>query len=283
MSESQGRESRDFSRYDSMETAELEEILRLDADASEGAEPDVELILHVLEVLDKRNRIKEVVGDRTQEAYESFKQDYFPEDAHIEEEPKPARRPLRLVRRLATAAAAVLVFVMLGTVTANAFGFNIWKVVAVWAQETFHFERAGQAEVYDPEPDVDLPYASLEEAIYALEKVSGIAPTWIPEGYELTDITIDETPLQKIYIGFYENEDKNFKVTIKSCLEDTLKQIEQSDGYAETYIASETVYYIFANYDQIQAAWTKDLYECHISGDVTVEQIENMIDSIEKG
>lgn len=281
MSENQNRGARDFSQYDTMETEELEELLRFDTDAPEGAEPDVELMLYVLGVLDKRGRIKEVTGDRAQEAYESFKRDYFPEDVHIEEEPKVVeRRPLRWVRRLTTAAAAVLVFVMLGTVTASAFGFNFWRAVAVWAQETFHFQIGEEVRVDDPNPDIDLPYESLEDAIYTLEMATGIVPTWIPEGYVLTDITIDETPMQKVYIGFYKDGSLEMKITVRSYLNGRPEQIEQGEGNGETCVIDNVEYHFFTDYDQNRVAWINDAYECYISGHVSVEELEKMVNSI---
>lgn len=281
MSENQNRGGRDFSQYDTMTTQELEELLRFDIDAPEGEEPDVELILYVLEVLNKRGRIKEVVGDRAQEAYESFKQDYFPEDVHIEEEPKRVvRRPLRLVRRLTTAAAAVLVFVLLGSVTASAFGFNIWRAVAVWAQETFHFESGEQVEIDNPNPDIDLPYESLEDAIYTLEMATGIVPTWIPKGYDLIDLRITENPLQKVYFAVYQDGEKYLKITVRSYLSGSPEQIEQGEGNADTEIIDGEKYYYFSNNDQNQVAWINGSYECYISGDVTIDQLEKMVNSI---
>ena len=278
MSDNQGRESRDFSRYDSMETAELEELLRFDADAQKGTEPDAELMLYVLEVLNKRNRINEVIGDSTQETFESFMQDYFPEDVHIER--PSARKSLRWVRRLTTAAAAVLVFVMLGTVTANAFGFNIWRAVAVWAQETFHFEMGAKVDTEDPEPTSNLEYKTMEEMIYKLEKVSGIVPTWIPEGFVLSELITDENPVQKNYIAVYKNGDKNLKITIRSHQEAYPEQIEQGEGDSKVEIINGIEYHYFPNLDQNQIAWINGSYECYISGDVTVEQLEKMVNSI---
>ena len=48
MSENLNRGARDFSKYDTMATADLEEILRLDAESPEGAESDTELLLYVM-------------------------------------------------------------------------------------------------------------------------------------------------------------------------------------------------------------------------------------------
>ena len=54
MSENQNRN--DYSQYDSMTTEELEEILRLDAEAPQGQAADGELIFYVMEVLAKREK-----------------------------------------------------------------------------------------------------------------------------------------------------------------------------------------------------------------------------------
>ena len=59
--------------------------------------------------------------------------------------------------------------------------------------------------------------------------------------------------------------------------------VEQSEGLVEEYIVSGITYYIFENNKQVQAAWTVDSYECNISGNVTIDELKQMIDSIEKG
>lgn len=286
MSEDQNRGIEAYSRYDTMETEELEEILRLDSEAPEGQEADGEEILYILGVLAQRKKYKERTGKTAQEAYESFKQNYLPEveeELGIVTEPeKQNRRPLRWLRGLA-AAAAVLVFVFLGSITADALGFDIWKAVGSWAKETFHFESGEQSRTGEPDTNIDLPYSSLEEAIYSLEKTTGLVPTWIPDGYELYELDVVENPLQKNYIAVYQNSDINLKIVVKSYLGSYPEQIEQSDGFIEVYGADGIEYYFFANYDQIQAVWVKDSYECYITGKLTIEELKLMIDSIEKG
>jgi len=286
MSENQDRGIRDFSQYDTMKTEDLEEILRFDADAPEGEEPDVDVILYVLEVLaDRRRNNSEITGNTALEAFESFKRDYLPEGIHIDsvpEEKKPVIRPVRWLRRL-TAAAAVLAFVLLGTVTANAFGFNIWKAVAVWAQETFRLESDIKAESELPEADISRGYNSLEEAIYDAERVHNIVPTWIPDGYELIDIIVDETPLQKCYIGIYQYNNEKLKISVRSYQNGYPEQIEQSDGEEELYEISGVLFHVFSDKEQVRAAWIDGNYECYITGVITIEEMEMMIESIKKG
>ena len=283
MSENQDRGIRDFSRYDTMATEELEEILRFDTDAPEGEDTDVDVILYVLEVLaDRRRNNNEVTGKTALEAFESFKQDYLPEGIHIDsapEEKKPAIRPVRWLRGL-TAAAAVLAFVFLGSVTANAFGFNIWKAVAVWAQETFHLQRDVEADTYVDGTNQSLEYSSLTVALEELEQVTGIVPTWIPEGYELIELIVDENPLRKKYVAVYSNDETNLKIVVQSYQNGYPEQIEQNDKTEEMYVADGIVYHFFEDIETLQAVWIKDSYECYISGTLTVEQMQMMIDSI---
>ena len=83
--------NRDFSKYEAMSTEELEEILRLDAEAPEGAQSDTELILYILEVLASRRNTKNSTGNTAQEAWESFQQNYMPE---VPQKPMETKKPV---------------------------------------------------------------------------------------------------------------------------------------------------------------------------------------------
>ena len=68
MSENQNRRVGNLSKYDAMTTEELEEILRLDAEAPQEQESDIEMILYIMEVLAKRKRNNGHTGKTAQEA-----------------------------------------------------------------------------------------------------------------------------------------------------------------------------------------------------------------------
>ena len=84
MSEKQSRGIGDLSKYDAMTTEELEEILRLDAEAPEEQESDIEMILYIMEVLTERKRNNSHTGKTALEAYESFVENYMPETEEID-------------------------------------------------------------------------------------------------------------------------------------------------------------------------------------------------------
>jgi hypothetical protein len=287
MSENTNRRYQDFAKYDAMTTEELEEILRLDLDAPQEQESDTEVLLHIMELLAQRRKNDTVRSEKTAlEAFESFQQNYMPKDIHTatcnRKGKTNSRTHIRWLRTLA-ATAALVAFVFLGAVTAKAFGLDIWKAVVQWTEDTFHINMGIPNDTEGPEKDDSLPYRSLEEALQKGKVETKLVPKWFPVGFQMTKIVIEDTPLQKIYGAVYQNGNASLKITVRHCLLTTPEYIEQSDGFVETYKASGISYYLFSNYESNRAVWIKDSYECYISGDVSIEELKLMIDSIEKG
>ena len=76
MPDSNNRTGRDFSKYDEMNDEQLRQILREDASKTEGEDTDLELMLHIMEVLARRRR--ETSEDISpEEALEQFKKKYM--------------------------------------------------------------------------------------------------------------------------------------------------------------------------------------------------------------
>jgi hypothetical protein len=284
MSENQNCGIRDFSKYDEMTTEELEEILRLDAEMIDGQESDTEILLYVMEVLTQRKKQAGQTGNTAQEAYETFTQHYLPEIMNTDntdpvpaKRNKPANRTHRWIRAMA-ATAAVLVILIAGSVTAKAFGVDVWKAVIQWTQETFHFGEWGTSDT-----DNNLPYASLQEALEKGNTPAWMVPTWIPEGFNLVDITVEQTPNKKRYAAIYKNREQTLRITVQDYLDEIPVYVEQSDGLVEEYEVSGITYYLFENNKQVHAVWIVDSYECCIAGKVTIDELKLMINSIEKG
>ena len=281
MSENQNRGIDDLSKYDAMTTEELEEILRLDAQAPEERGSDTEMILYVMEVLAARKRNNGHTGKTALEAYESFKQNYLPEVVNIETTRNvPTKTRITFPRwlRSLTATAAILAILLVGSVTAQAFGLNIWETVVKWTQETFHFGEWGNSNIND-----DSLYTSLQEALEEGNVLEPLVPTWIPVGYEMSEITVERSPLTKKYVAKYINGEQVLRITVQDYLEKIPVYVEQSDGLVEKYEVAGVTYYLLENNKRTQAVWIVDSFECSILGDLTIEELKLMIDSIEKG
>lgn len=280
MSENQNRGIGNLSKYDARTTEELEEILRLDAQAPEEQESDTETILYIMEVLAARKRNNGHTEKTALEAYESFKQNYMPAvDNNVNTSEVSAKTTIAFPRwiRSLTATAAVLAILLVGSVTVQAFGLNIWEAVVKWTQETFHFGE------WDLDVNIDLPYSSLQEALSEGNVQETIVPRWIPDGYEMTAITIDRSPLQTAYKAKYSNGEHILRITVQDYLDKIPVHIEQSEGLVEEYEVAGVTYYLLENNKRTQAVWIVDSYECRITGELTIEELKLMIDSIEKG
>lgn len=285
MSEDLNRKACDFSQYDTMTNEALEALLRLDSEAPEGQESDTERLLYIMELLARRDRQLCKTGNTAQEAWQAFQQEYLPIVDEPEEapEPKPTAKPvrLRLYRWIAVAAAMAMLIAI--PVAASAFGWQeFWNAVAKWTKDTFSFVGSENTSHTSPSPEKTNHYSSLQEAIVAAGLRNDVLPAWIPERFELDYITVHETPSQINFRAFYYCGDNSLNICIQTYGGADPTHVEINEEPLEIYETSGTEFYIFRNLDQVRAAWIEGNHECYISGDLTIEELKRMIDSIGK-
>lgn len=287
MSEDRNRGSRDFSRYDSMTTEDLEEILRLDAEAPMEQESDTELILHVMEVLANRRRNINNTGKTAQESWESFQKHYLPAEEELPEctsEAETSEKPAHPWLSRLIAAAAAIVLVLCVPQTAKAFSWEeLWNVVTRWARETFSFVNSENEEVSDPNPSYDGEYKSLQDVLRENNRDYSLVPVWIPDGYALEKVEKVITPVREIYRALYIDGDKQLKIRVQTYASSDPYNVEVGEDIIEIYEVSGVDYYIFSNVDQLRFVWTINSYECNVSGNLSLDEAKKMIDSIGKG
>lgn len=290
MPNNQNRGNQDFSRFDSMTNEELEEILRLDGQKNEGEESDIEMLLYVMEVLAVRRKNSENPGKTAGEAFEIFKAHYTPDNSTDDTTQvsskaqvinvKPTRRLRPWLSRL-VATAAILALVLVSSVTVHAMGIDIWDIVVKWTQETFQLRSADATEAIEALPNDNRDYNSLEDMLYESGITLNIAPKWIPENFELVEIKAFESPMQLTFLSIYQSGNDRLKIQIKQHLDSDPQQIEQSNDLLEIYERAGIEYYIFSNYEMLKAAWINENFECYISGPLNIDELKNMIDSIQ--
>ncbi len=288
MPDMQDRSDSEFARYDAMSTEELQQLLREDASKPSGEESDTHVLLYVMEVLAKQRKERNE-GKSPEEALESFKQNYSSDNPETKisstSESVPTARKRRSIGRWMQgliAAAAMLVVIVGGSITAHAMGVDIWEIIAKWTQETFHFGYVGQVEE-DPSSDYIYPCASLQEALDKNNVTTALVPTWMPSGYSEDGVDVSLTPKHRAYKASYKNGKNYIAIRIAEYLDSEPMQIEKSDDLIEIYTSNGVDYYIFQNYDQLDAVWNNGHFECLITGSLTVSEVEEMIDSIEEG
>ncbi len=279
MSELEKREG--LSRYDSMPTEELQEILLKHLNGELETEPDTQDLFEIMEVLSKRRKTENPQAFRSnEEAFAEFVAYYMPKETEKPAQPKRSILSSRLLRTAAAVLAIILVLTLGMTVTAKAFNFDIWGKFAIWTKEFFHF--TDNSSVNDPKPDKELSieFDQLRETLAAHNIDKSIIPSWLPDGYKHKDVTIMTSPFERSIVAIFERDNVELVIQIQQMFGVEPGQIEKDDSLLEIYTVNDINYYIFSNNTRLQAAWVLGEFECQIIGKITVEEIKAMIDSI---
>lgn len=191
-----------------------------------------------------------------------------------EDPPKKGRR----YRVLATVAATVaLLFALM--IGAQAAGFDIFGALARWTEETFHFAPTAQ------ETEVSPYYEPIRQALKDNHILWELAPKWYPEGFVAMEPEVQKAKRKTTVSTTFKNEGgKEFTVSIASSSDATNlgEMTYEKDGtLVETYTSGERTFYILANLEDITwAVWSDGGLEESIHGELSVEEIKQIIDSI---
>jgi len=279
MSELEKREG--LSRYDSMSTEELQEILRKHANGELETEPDTQDLFEIMEVLSKRRHNENPQAFRSdEEAFAEFQQYYMPKEKNVSVQPKKFRTPARMLRTVAAVLAVVLILTVGMTVTAKAFRFDLWGKIASWTKEIFQFSDVSGSGVTEPEKDNPAEYDQLREVLKDHGIEEGIVPTWLPNGYKHKDITVKASPKVKSIQAIYEKNNVELIISIRQTIGVPAHQVEKTEDLLEIYTSDGIDYYIFSNTTTLQAAWSFGEFVCQIVGEITIEEMKAMINSI---
>lgn len=189
-------------------------------------------------------------------------------------------------------AAAIAVLVVLGSlVTAQALGIDVFGAIARWTDETFHFSASSQNEA-DSYTDIqnstnqspDGEYTSLQDALDACGIKQSVIPQQLPNGFELAKVSVYSLPSQVEIEAIYTSNDRIFSLTIfRYNSPDVVGQtiFEKDSEDMILYNKNGITYYIMSNNQQLTAVWMpQELLTCTITGDLSIEEIENLLDSV---
>ena len=269
-------------RYDSWPTEELQEILRKHAHGELETEPDTEELYCIMEVLANRRQQESPNAFRSnEEAFAEFREFYMPKEDEATSRPAVRQFPARWMKATAAVLAVVLVLAAGVTVSAEAFGVDIWDKFACWTNEIFHFTDAGTpSEGTTPAQEHNLELRSLEDALAQYEITEKVAPRWLPDGYTCENLLVKESPKEISLHAVYKNNDTELIISIRQTIGIEANQIEKSEDLIEIYTVNGLDYYLFSNNSTLQAAWVIGEFECIIGGKITLEELKAMIDSI---
>lgn len=291
-------EKRKYPIFEQLSTEELNNLLAQDFAAMDEEGPDVDYIMAIMEVINKREKAAEHQSD-VDAAWKNFQEQYqgqaaaFDRSNYCETDSShrdqssstpPSPKKSHTLRLLLI---AVIMIALLGG-TASGFG-RVFQAVVNWTAETFGFESPyGEKSIAELTVQKD-PYVDLRLAVLEYTSLP-VIPNWAPAGTSKTPDTggvqITERNESIIFSGLYQVGTRQFIIRIQIHDENPPKYKDSyqwdANQTALSYVAGGFNHDIVYNNQKSSAAWTNENVECLIQGDLSTEELETMIDSIYK-
>ena len=118
----------------------------------------------------------------------------------------------------------------------------------------------------------------------ALEKLGITEPLYpgkLPEGFVITESHISKDPL--VLMEQYARGDKQLSITVTPIKGFETAVYQKVGKMAQEYESGKIVHYIFETDNTVTAIWYTKHYATTISGNITREEIKEIIDSIHEG
>ena len=270
----------EHTNWETLSTPALEKLLSADF-LSDEDNLSPEEIHKITEVITKREReahtLPQVDVDAAWETFLAKVKDLPPEEPPtIKEEDKvvPLHKPRRYVKKLRWAVATAAVLCAL-VVPASATG--VLDDLSQWVSGTFSLSPRGDV----AQGINDAMYGELKEEVAAITDVS-VLPTWYPEDSILERITTDYLDFGTLLGAEFsiKGEQFYFTVTVAEDIDKLDTTYEKDNDPPERYIIDDIPHYIMSNYEQNLILWRNENVECCISGELPVEDLKAMVDSI---
>lgn len=176
-------------------------------------------------------------------------------------------------------------------IAVQALGVDVFGAIAQWTDDVFHFSVSGSEE-QDSENVPALISNSvcetLQDTLIAYGIHDAVTPNWFPEGFIMNEIDTTTLSTNLVIRADYESGQHQISIFIREFFfeEDAKIAIGNFEKDSEDVIAYDKYgvkHYIVSNNLSNTATWINGINVCSISGDLTIDELEKMIDSIYEG
>jgi len=194
----------------------------------------------------------------------------------------PIRHRWMWIGRIAAITAALLVLV---SAAAAVSGYDLLQLLTHWTAEQYTL-APGRVSHIEPD-DIHIPeepeeYADLQSALTAYGLNRPVVPQ-LPEGFVLDDLVVDDKMYSSIvFSAAYCRGDDVIVILISVYLKDTdnFGNFQKDEGDPIPYETGGIIHLLATNAGRPVALWANGPAECAISGDITMEELKEMLDSI---
>ena len=277
-----------------LSAAQLEELLRqhADEDCNDSDMDFVACILEIREAQEKECPVNHL--SNVEQAWKDFQETYnaseseaysLYEDCPSLEQaavlpPQHTTGKTVIFRKIALVAVIGCIIALL---MSTALGYNIFQMVGQWTKDAFSFVQTDSTSdiVAAPAaPQEPRSYDSLQEALDDLGITEIQAPSWLPTNFVPIQVTVVSYTTSKEIKAYYANEDLTISMSFNLFEKAQDYQYEKDESPVQEYSVNGVKHYIFTNNERAVAAWTINSLQCSVRGDISVEELELIIDSM---
>ena len=261
---------KDNIQIEQLSTQQLKEMLYEELDRQQ---PEGDLVRQLMAELKARSKPVDARQPAIQAAVQKFKAD----EAAWQKRYRWQKGKKWLAGTLA--AAALLCVVLLAAPNA-ANAESIWARLAKWSETVFAFfcsedDQSSYTYVTD-HPGLQQVY----DAVTELGITQPVVPTWLPEEYDLTKLSVHQQPAKaRVYAKFSVGINQ-IAYTINENQQYAITQYSKDEKDIETYENGGVVHYILRNGNKVTAIWNTESIECSICVEGQEEVLYQIIDSI---
>ena len=192
------------------------------------------------------------------------------------------RSPKRYVNtwRIIEIAAALI---LLMAIAVGAGGFNIFDLLQKESAETIKISEpnSGDMFVHFDAVSGEEEYESLQDALDAYEISTTICPSWIPEDYHAVSIDVIANEDVIRFVAGYKSEARGtISIQFTKFQSSGTLVTSEVEPEGERYKHNGVEYYLVSNLDQYKCHWSQDGFTCTINGNLSIDELKAMIDSI---
>ena len=136
-------------------------------------------------------------------------------------------------------------------------------------------------------PEEPKEYATLQEALSDCGLARSVAPRQIPDGFQLVELVVDTLSTNSLifHAAYQRNEDVltqfiRIHLPREDGGTDSYAHFQKDEGDPIPYEAGGVIHLLSTNAGRAVAVWANGPAECAISGDITIEELQQIIDSI---
>ena len=164
-------------------------------------------------------------------------------------------------------------------VGAQAAGADVFGALARWTDDTFHFETWSAEPTY-----CEALYNAIQETFSNQGVIGEYVPTWYPNGFHISNTMVTEDDLGISIRILLSNEEESFiGISVDQYKNNAFidpQTFEIEGDSVEKYPSKGKIYYIVSNEGSVSVSWSDGHTLLRIWGDIAVQEIKPMINSI---